>query len=546
MTRHITQTQMYRAVVAVRWIVLLLIPVQIGLEQSSADAPKAIAAVAVAAGYTLLLTILTKPVLKLHARGLGFIVIDLAMAAALYSSGPYTKWSFFLFGTTTILFAGLRGRVVEGLVVGLTWNALTIPIQLACGLPVSDALDINALEDVFNLTMVACIWAYSVGLVGKLNVAYDDLSASTEELARANAHLDEREREILTLMEAGNTLMREFDLDSVLRIVVDSLSSMGFGPCRVWVLEEDVLRAVYPADETVPDVSVASGGPLSSALRGREPVAVPAEGQDMIPGLDPARLAIAVPVMTEDEVLGVLALESLSGEPYDDDERELLALFADQVALAVQHVRFLDYTQELAVAEERVRLTHEIHDTVVQKIYGANLIAEALCREPVPPETGEKLQMLSETILASLKDLRFAVLNWDSLDWREGLGGLVERYAAEYATLTGIGVSVVLRGRDHGAHSHAGKDVVRALQTALSNVRTHAHAQSVQIELDRTGAGTTLVIRDNGRGFDARDAEKKPTGGIAEMRRRLRRRNGIVEVISAPGDGTQFRVWVPD
>lgn len=545
LNRTVSQMGVFRAVLGMRWFLLAAIPVQIALAQGGTNVTVAASALVIAISYTLLLTLNARRALAHLNANLGFAAVDMAIGLALYATGEATDWVFYAFSVTSLFMVGVRGRVREGVVAAVLWNVLATACQYAWRLPASQVFGIVALEDLLNLSIGAAIWAYAASLVLKLNTAYDELKTGADALSGTNARLDEGERVILGLMDAGDAIVNERDLDVILGTVVGALSGVGFGPCRVWTLDAGAFRAVFPSGELVPDVASVSGSPLADAVGHRRPVSIPPGRGASLPGFDPSKLAIAVPVLSKDEPLGVLVIESVSGEPFDEVDLELLNVFADQIALAIQHARLYARTQELAVAEERSRITRQIHDTVVQRVYGASLAAESLRIGPVASTTAEKVRALQESVLASLRDLRFAVLNWDSLEWRAGLGDAVERYAAETSALTGIAVSVVLRGDDCQCRTAAATDVLRVLQAALSNVWHHAHARAVHVDLACGASGMTLIVRDDGRGFDVSEVGDRPSGGIVDMRRLGQRNKGWVDIASAPGDGTQVRLWLP-
>ena len=84
------------------------------------------------------------------------------------------------------------------------------------------------------------------------------------------------------------------------------------------------------------------------------------------------------------------------------------------------------------------------------------------------------------------------------------------------------------------------------LQEALSNVRKHARASRVEVELAR-GPDYVFVVRDDGRGFDPA-LQQKDTGahvGLSIMRERAARVGGSVSVRSRPGRGTEVELRVP-
>jgi signal transduction histidine kinase len=543
--KPVSVLSLFRVVIAVRWAALVLLPVQVGVGSDAGTAGRLVwAGIAVAAVYTALLTVLSKKVLALHLSGPVFWLGDLALMAALFATGHGTSWPFFLFGTTTILLPGLWGSIAAGMVAALAWNALMILATLLRGEPVSHVLGIHAIEDVFNLGMMAAIWSYCARVALRLEAAHADLTENRDALEQANRALDDREKEILGLLDVGAAMLGKREVTDMLRVVLDGLTGMGFGRCRVWLLNGDRLEVIAGSKE-LPSVPAGSDEPLAAAVRGRGTRTRGAGEPGRFPGVDPGALVMAVPIVTSDETLGAMVVESVSGEPFTDDERELLELLADQIALAVRHVLFGEQGRELAVAEERSRITHEIHDTVVQKIYGASLLAGALRSRDFSPAVAEKIRLLEETTLMSLKDLRFAVLRWDSLEWSGAPAELAERYVQEFAMLSGISSAFSTSGGDCRLGASRAQDLLRILQGTLSNVWRHACATSVGVEMTLGEGGVDLSITDDGRGYTPDPAGAPPDTDIGRMMSRCTRNGGKMTVTSACGEGTVVNVWMP-
>ena len=91
--------------------------------------------------------------------------------------------------------------------------------------------------------------------------------------------------------------------------------------------------------------------------------------------------------------------------------------------------------------------------------------------------------------------------------------------------------------------------VVRIVQEALSNVRSHSEASEVHIDLRTTDDGLDLRIADNGRGFDlqatADAAAKRGRLGIVGMNERVRLLGGVFSIESMPSVGTTVFVSIP-
>jgi len=92
-----------------------------------------------------------------------------------------------------------------------------------------------------------------------------------------------------------------------------------------------------------------------------------------------------------------------------------------------------------------------------------------------------------------------------------------------------------------------GMALYRIAREALVNVRKHAHAGKVDVLLAERDGGYFLRIRDDGRGFDAREPARVRRGhlGFQAMRERAELAGGWWRIDSAPGAGTVVECWVP-
>ncbi|HEX9093804.1 MAG TPA: histidine kinase [Coriobacteriia bacterium] len=541
--RPVSHLSLFRVLLGLRWAILLTLPIQEGVSTGPAGNYVVWAAIAVAAVYTLGLTVFSKRVLALHMRGPLFAILDMAVAFGLYSTGQGTSWPFFLFSTTTILFAGLYGTAGAGILAAVAWNVLTVLAQWMRGVPLHLVFGITAMEDLFNLCMIGALWAYSIGLAMRLNVAYDDLTRNRDALALANRGLDDREKQILGLLDVGEALLRRHDAEDIVRIVAGALDGMGFGPVRVWVVEDGQLRTLRPGADPFA-VSPDDGGPLVDAVRSREVVIVEPGSDRAVPGVDPGKLAVVVPIVAEEETLGALVVQSVSGF-FNAVDLEIVGLFAEQAALGLQHLRFQQKGRELAVAEERNRITREIHDSVVQKIFGASLLTAALRKIERPADVSEGLRQLDERIAASLTDLRFAVLDWDSLEWSGTLRERAERYIAEFIALSGVPVTFGVTEGEPGPSASTAEHVLRILQGALSDAWRRACASSVAVELAFDAEGVSMTVTDDGEDQDPAEPTDRSARRLDSITPRGARFGGVVTVETLPGGGTRISARMP-
>jgi signal transduction histidine kinase len=86
----------------------------------------------------------------------------------------------------------------------------------------------------------------------------------------------------------------------------------------------------------------------------------------------------------------------------------------------------------------------------------------------------------------------------------------------------------------------------RTVQAALANVRTHAHASTVRIELTRNDDGFIARVLDDGVGLDATALRQRPGHlGIDGMRERVELAGGWLRIEGRPGRGTTVEFFLP-
>ncbi len=202
------------------------------------------------------------------------------------------------------------------------------------------------------------------------------------------------------------------------------------------------------------------------------------------------------------------------------------------------------HIQSEAIIEERQRLRQEIHDGIAQ-IMGylrikTNLIMKA------PPASSEKLLAEMDEInkMASecYHDIREAI---DSLDTEAAdfsLDGALSTHIERVRKGMNCTVEFVVPAKLPLLPLATQLQLLRISQEALNNVRKHASATKVWVRLQSTPQGLQLVVKDNGGGFSP---GKQKGVGLTIMEERAKSINGVLTVISSPGQGTEVSVTVP-
>ena len=202
---------------------------------------------------------------------------------------------------------------------------------------------------------------------------------------------------------------------------------------------------------------------------------------------------------------------------------------------------------------ERGRISRELHDRLGQDLTALKLGLQNLRRQgSVPPAVAENLAKLEKLAGGLMRDIHR--LAWElrpSVLDDLGLNLALQRYAAEWSQNTGVPVDLHT-GEDLGAQRlpHEFETTLyRVVQEALTNVTRHAQAKRVSVLLERRPGYVSLIVEDDGRGFEAQTVMKVSAAqgrlGLLGMEERVRLAGGTLTVESSKGAGATVFVRLP-
>jgi signal transduction histidine kinase len=193
---------------------------------------------------------------------------------------------------------------------------------------------------------------------------------------------------------------------------------------------------------------------------------------------------------------------------------------------------------DVAVLEERRRIARNLHDGLSQELAFIHTQAHRFAEM----DGGSLLQPLATSAQRALDESRHAIAALTRpLD--EPLDVAIAQAAEEVAERTETLVRFDL-ARDVTVPSDTREELVRIVREAVANAGSHAQAQHVSVRLENDD-GVTVVVEDDGVGFDT-DAEVSAGHyGLVSMRERAQRLDGTFTLASEHGRGTRIEVWIP-
>jgi signal transduction histidine kinase len=368
-------------------------------------------------------------------------------------------------------------------------------------------------------------------------------------------------RQLESLNEVMNVLSTEFDLDTLLQLIARELRVLiGARLVAIGLPRGDRLRLAAVAGDGAADYSSLELGPGSKTARVR--LRRRSERVDSVlddPEVDQeaarrlaVRTGLYVPLLVRDEAIGVIVAHDKEGADarFSEDDLRLAEVFASRAAVAVELRQRVarDALQRVVSAQEleRRRLARELHDETGQALtsilLGLRGLEEAKDEETLRTMVGE----VRELVRSTLQDVRrLAVeLRPKTLD-DFGLVAALERLTESFSEQTGIAVEFVpnLPAGDR-LPPEVETALYRIVQESLTNVVKHARAENVSIVLTRKDDTVSVVVEDDGVGFEP--ARERGDGiGLVGMRERVGLLGGRVTVESRPGAGATFVAEVP-
>jgi signal transduction histidine kinase/DNA-binding NarL/FixJ family response regulator len=284
------------------------------------------------------------------------------------------------------------------------------------------------------------------------------------------------------------------------------------------------------------------------------------------------RGVIGVPLEWRGRVIGACIVFSRDERRvFGPDDAELLELFARHAAIALATARMHEVSQERARTEaataERDRLLGEVHDSLAQRLVSIRVYLDsaerelaataqpAAARDETPrdetPDDGieavaAQLRLAGTAARDALAEARLTLLGLASSPLNgQTLDTALRSEAAWAQSMGGLEVGYVSAGTPPALEERLSREVLGVAREALTNIVRHAAARSVRLGLMYDQAAVTLLVQDDGQGFDPKAEWQGDRFGLRAISERARVLGATVDVDSLVGWGTRIRARFP-
>ncbi len=266
------------------------------------------------------------------------------------------------------------------------------------------------------------------------------------------------------------------------------------------------------------------------------------------------RAVIGVPIRRRADLIGaVIVFASITHPVFDAEDAQLLQRFATHAAIAIAnsrlHAEAADREQQAAVSAERERSMLEIHDTIGRGLVSVMLtLRDAQHRSTAGGDITSALLRAQRAIQSTLDEGRQAALGLGptTFDGRP-LDEVIELELAWVRATSAVTTGLRVFGDRREIAEDVRVQLIRIVQESLTNVAQHATASSVRVGLVYGSDGVSVIVEDDGRGFDLNAQGVRPRGGmgLAGLVTRAAQVGGRVQIDSTPGWGTRIRADLP-
>lgn len=219
---------------------------------------------------------------------------------------------------------------------------------------------------------------------------------------------------------------------------------------------------------------------------------------DKLAGMLEAQHYVATPVYYRHQAVGRLYI--INGPTrVDGPEMEFLLQLMDHVTPVMENIRLIDNMASDAAEQERRRIAHDIHDSVIQPYLGLQFGLSAL---------DQKLEAGNTSIRANVQEL-LELTNHELVELRRFVWGLrandekadvllpaIERYAERFSLVTGIKVDVEARGKIK-VNDRLAAELFQIVAEGLSNVRRHAFCRDARVEISCKDSSLLVQIKNS-------------------------------------------------
>jgi two-component system sensor histidine kinase DegS len=196
---------------------------------------------------------------------------------------------------------------------------------------------------------------------------------------------------------------------------------------------------------------------------------------------------------------------------------------------------------------ERRKIARELHDGPAQTLAAVLMhldFLQGLGGQDLD-SLQQKLDLIKDMSRECLNEIRRILFDLKPVLLEEDFYHSLQEYLRELQFKYNLQVEFSQIGEKRKYDLLISGSLFRIIQEAMSNIRKHAHTEKATLRLEDSGNKITLIIQDQGAGFDPQKEAPEDSYGILSMKERVQLLGGVMKIDSEPGAGTQITIIVP-
>ncbi len=361
------------------------------------------------------------------------------------------------------------------------------------------------------------------------------------------------------VLEATLLIQANLELPEVLRHVVEEARSMtGARYGALGVLDEDkhaladfITVGLSKEEEASIGARPTGRGVLGLLIADPQPLRITEIGQHpdsfgFPPNHPPMTSFLGVPIKVRDEVYGNLYLADKVGwSEFTSEDVALVGALSLAAGIAIENARLHGLVRRSAVYEDRDRVARDLHDTVIQRLFGLGLSLQGLAAR-APATTAKQLNDAVGELDQVIAQVRSTIYELGLGDHSRGIRDDIASLVGELETVVGFDIELTFAGPiDAAVTDTVLEHLLAVVREALTNISKHAHATRASVSVMVDDSSCCLTIADDGVGMAAAPLSTGGGLGLPNLRRRAEKLRGTLVADTRAGGGTVLTLQVP-
>ena len=380
--------------------------------------------------------------------------------------------------------------------------------------------------------------------------------------AQMEARVAERTRELTSAFELSQEISAQIDLETLLQSATDRARTLTHADAASLCLIDHDQRML---------ILSAGSGRGTSPIGLRQPIGRGLYPTDLVleQGLTIATQTTctqcgflhrytagecaAAPLRVGDQTLGALCVVRDGGSNFDADESRALTLLANSAAIAIVNARLIEagrrQAEQTAALAEREQLAADLHDNLAQMLGFLKIKIDQTKNDLAQADieaAQRELDRMQLTTDEAYQQIRSMLIGLHQPPTTDDLAEKIAACVNDFQQAAGLPAELIIVDQSALALPHSSQaQALLIVREALTNVRRHAQASQVRVQIDRVNGEARFSVEDNGCGFASDAIDMRNHLGVSIMRTRAERSHGYLTIDSWPGVGTKIIAHFP-